>query len=289
MQQKWIEEVTSVAPWKTQSAGKVVFHTKLTSPCSNSDSDVVRKKASDDTIEARGVFDISMWTDGSVQGLFGAGAAMIWQHKDTVRTRAEAPAGFLSSSYQAEGIALQCGLSKIIGMKSIIKVRKDLMVCTDSQSNVAALQAGPLRQTNKLQSDVWSQLIDLIEAYGITRIVIQYVASHCGVSKNEAVDRLVDTALKKYCETKLGNDHKKAPIPLAAIKATAKQSLVNKYKSGLAMNSSHSTICNNKMSDLQLSSTLDRGDEVKLHRLRVGESLMMGKFRARLKLGSPVC
>ena len=94
---------------------------------------------------------------------------------------------------------------------------------------------------------------------------------------NELADKLADAALKGFKTS----DQRNAAIPLQAVKAMVKLGCQDKWKSDLNEE--------RDFTDLKKSGTFSRKDEVALAQLRTGESTLMGKFRTRLGIGSPLC
>ena len=61
-----------------------------------------------------------------------------------------------------------------------------VVVCTDSQSALAALREGPAAQRTPLAASVWTALATL--ASPARRVHLQWVPSHCGIDGNERAD-----------------------------------------------------------------------------------------------------
>jgi ribonuclease HI len=279
-------------PWACNNATKIKFMTHLVSPCIHSDSAEVWKKASDDSIAVHGIMDIEMFTDGSVVNKLGAGAADIYEQRligGNKVYRVVAPAGALCSSYKSEIVGVQCGLDKLISTEAITKEDKCIIICTDSQSLVAALAKGPITQKLKPCSDIWYSCLSLLDIHKVSSIVFQFVKSHVGILKNERVDKACGEALIKYSKEKLGFSQKKAVILLQGIKAEVKQHLVRQYKNNLKITDRY-LICGDKESDLKLSATYSRTDEVLCSQLRVDRCTLMGSYGFTLKTRqSPLC
>jgi len=108
--------------------------------------------------------------------------------------RVVAPAGALCSSYKSEIVGVQCGLDKLLTTDAIITEDKRIIICTDNQFLVAALAKGPITQTIKPCSDIWSSCFSLIDTYNVTNIVFQFMKSHVGVLKYERVDEFCGKA-----------------------------------------------------------------------------------------------
>ena len=167
----------SVAPWETKNAEKIMFNTTLLKECNKSESEEIRRLATMETLEALGEFDLEMWTDGSVVNKIGAGAAILFE-KDVLQPihKAMAASGYLSSSYRSELAALQVGVTCLVESDKNIS-GKSLLICTDSQSLIAALGFGPICQKSTIESNIWKQLMKLIEERKLSRIVVQFVSS----------------------------------------------------------------------------------------------------------------
>ena len=73
-----------------------------------------------------------------------------------------------------------------------------MLICSDSQSTLAALNTGPLRQRERALEIIWDKLLDLTSptpnSPGL-RIHLQFVYSHCGLPCNDRVDKLAGLAL----------------------------------------------------------------------------------------------
>ena len=133
-----------------------------------------------------------LWTDGSVEGGVkdgGAGAVIIWP--DGEEEELKTPAGRHCSSYRAEMLALASGLEQI-RLHPRDEERHPIIICTDSMSSLATLRAGPAAQTSPLGVAVWRELEELSRRG--SRIVAQWIPSHCGVEGNERADAVARDA-----------------------------------------------------------------------------------------------
>ena len=133
-----------------------------------------------------------LWTDGSVEGGVkdgGAGAVIIWP--DGEEEELKTPAGRHCSSYRAEMLALASGLEQI-RLHPRDEERNPIIICTDSMSSLATLRAGPAAQTSPLGVAVWRELEELSRRG--SRIVAQWIPSHCGVEGNERADAVARDA-----------------------------------------------------------------------------------------------
>ena len=99
--------------------------------------------------------------------------------------------GFDTCSYRAEALTIEAALIDILRPLSLAQHRKRFfgrryLVVTDSQSVIRALQTGPLSQTGDTENRIWVLLMRLANLGAW--VTLQFVYSHCGVTRNEAVD-----------------------------------------------------------------------------------------------------
>ena len=276
-------------PSKVANADKVHFSPDLFNKCSKSDNtDEERRIATEVTLNKLGSFDFQIWTDGSVIGQVGAGAALLFRDDEVEPFKIKhSAAGYLCSSYMAEAVAIRAGLNEFLLFATNNNVAgATLIICSDSQSNITSLKSGPLRQTTATGGYIWKILLKLLDDGMISKVVFQFVASHCGVTRNEAADKQAELALNRCSDL----DQSKIPIPMAAIKAVLKTGVKNKELESFDLDTYRGRICGSDCTDLRKSSLLSREDETLLHQLRTGECKWMGKFRNRLKIGdSTLC
>ena len=272
---------TEVEPWNTNDVSKVEFNTSMIKECKKDASDKIKKYITMKTIESLGPFDKELWTDGSVEEKIGAGAGMIYMKNSCIAT-AGSPSGYLSSSYRSELVAIDISL-KHIKECNIADHNSSLLICTDSQSAISALSCGPLQQTEILASNIWSTIIWLVKERKLSKIVFQFVFSHCGVRKNEAVDMKVAEVLKE-------NVHLQhtAPIVLVAVKAHVKSELRKGWKGNINMETHRYKICKNAFSNIN-DRSLSRKEQTLLAQLRCGECYTIGIFKHRLENSVGLC
>lgn len=277
-------------PWDTENANLITFKNDLIIPCTAADTNEVKKMRIDLTMAAHGTFDIELYTDGSVKDKLGAGAAMIYTNNGRNIKIDKKSSGYISTSYHAECIALQVGIEKIIKTDSIQKEGKSLLFVTDSQSMMKKLSKGPLSKGNKTISDIWAKLISFIQIHKITRVKGQFIYSHVGDVKGDAVDTNAKNAQEEYSKEIMSASHRKTGIPFTSLKAEVKRALKEKYYANVSSDTSRFLACENKITDLRFSSDIIRGDEVILNQLRVGECHLMGKYLSRINTDiSPMC
>ena len=132
-------------------------------------------------------------------------------------------------SFRAEGIALKATLDKLLEMTTGAQYGHgaSLKSSSVSQSMLSCLHQGPLRQNSEVGAGIWRSLLYLLERNYCSKIVFQFVYSHCGIVKNEMVDRAADHALS-LMESK---HQQKAAIHMDAVKAELKSGLMEGWKS----------------------------------------------------------
>ena len=139
-----------------------------------------------------------VWTDGSAsEGVLNGGAGALIEWPDGVEREVRAPAGGLCSSFRAEMVALRSALESLL--ESPRTTEEPLIICTDSQSALASLRAGPAAQTTPLGIAIWQSLKEL--ATNGRTIHLQWVPSHCGIQGNERVDAIAKEASEMDQET----------------------------------------------------------------------------------------
>ena len=276
-----------IEPWSTSRAHEVVFQLYVVGHCTKNSSENEKKIATDATIAALGQFDFEVWTDGSVREKAGAGAGLIFPkktkygNKSSKVIKVKAPAGYLCSSFRAEGIALKATLEKLVEMTTGAQYganfkHSSVLIASDSQSLLSCLNQGPLRQNSEIGAGIWRSLLYLLEKSYCSKIVFQFVYSHCGVVKNEMVDRAADHALSSM-ESK---HQQKAAIHMDAVKAELKSGLMEGWKSSLDQNTVRFRLGGKtSFSDHKMSATLTRRDETLLMQLRTGDCRLLGGFR----------
>ena len=100
------------------------------------------------------------------------------------------PAGTMSCSYTAEGIAFH-ELLKALDRRDDLE-GKHILTCLDTQSLLTALLAGPHLQKCIRTDDIWRLMTRLVNK-GCT-IALQHIFSHCNVPGNVRADTLAEQA-----------------------------------------------------------------------------------------------
>ncbi|XP_043219375.1 uncharacterized protein LOC122380354 [Amphibalanus amphitrite] len=87
-------------------------------------------------------------------------------------------------------VALQTALSFLL--ENPLHADDPVIICTDSQSALAALREGPAAQHSPLGGAIWRALRGLTA--GDRQVHLQWVPSHCGLEGNERADSIAKEA-----------------------------------------------------------------------------------------------
>ena len=268
------------APWECESSKNVFCYPHLSRevPKTNTEENKqLRRQATLETLADRGDHEIKLWTDGSVSETGSAGAGLIFEAgmEEPCISIAE-PAGKNVSSYRAEMVALDAGLDALLC--SNLRNARSLLIATDSQSAVNALSSGPLQQTCVLNTNVWAKLLKLSKDMSIS---IQFVASHCGVMKNEMVDEVAGVA------SSFGQNRAEIPIctPINRVRKQKRE----EWKTRLDKMTTRYEVLEDKEWNKKDSVNMKRADECLLSQLRCGQSRLIGSYRKKLGISDGVC
>ena len=279
-----------IAPWDTGLAHLITSHPYLIDPTSKEDSDEVKKLKALATLETRGAFDIEGWCDGTVQsdeqGVVAGAAAAALYIGQLEPVRVIVPAGFLATSYRAEGLGFRALLEKLIGMKEMVR-GKSLLVCTDSQSVVSRLQQGPVLQDEPICATIWALLLRCVsDEIGICKVVIQWIPSHCGLEKNEDVDAAAQAAFE--C---MGEQQKNVGVPFSTLKSVIKQRIKAQWIGDIQHLTTMSVVYDGVLRFLRpnLLDGLDRMGALLISQLRTGHCKYVGKFWHIIHKGDGKC
>jgi len=161
-----------------------------------------------------------------------------------------------------------------------------VLFVTDSKSKVDALAQGPLaKHIDRQNADTWRILLNLEKR--VNKIVVQWIPAHCGVERNEAVDKYATSEFKR-----LKDQQHNGEISYASIKSVIAQRLkshwldevkllAKKAKSGLHH---RAYVYKNPdtFTDLKITSSLKRADASFIAQLRVGHCRSIGAFYHKL-------
>ena len=264
----------SYAPWECGGAISVKFYPHLLSHVARNDADPdnvkLRKEETMRTLNQRGVFDLELWTDGSVTDEGSVGAAILFaKNEPDPLFKVGAPAGKLVSSFRSEMTALNIGLENTLNFTRLNEF-KSLIIATDSQSSINALASGPLCQHSVLAAQVWSKLLMLAQV--LETIVFQFTAAHCGVQRNELVDEAATELLNEVNQCEAGQ------IMEVNIRKIKERNKI-KWKENMNDEQLRVSISGKEPTKMERECGMDRSDRVLLAQLRCGQSRFLGSYR----------
>lgn len=192
----------AAAPWQLRFKDQVSFVSQP--PLSREEREAVEaeddvsgpalKKLANERVRAsldRTAFVI--FTDGSVRKsdarhpkAGGAGAAILFYPYEQLETAAKrAPAGAFACSYSAELRGIECALDIIAS--GLVPAGAKIIVLSDSQGVVAALEKGLMKQTDARTSRIWKRMLDLAEHKAI-RIEFRFIYGHTDWAQADRAD-----------------------------------------------------------------------------------------------------
>ncbi|PWV01988.1 hypothetical protein C4B63_3g658 [Trypanosoma cruzi] len=155
--------------------------------------------------------------------------------------------------------------------------RKTLLVVTDSQSLLAALNKGPLSQTDWTGDRIWQRLLTLTRAGW--SVHLQFCYGHFGVHGNEPADQYATQNMESGQYTEQGI----APLWQTDLLTCFTTQLTNKWRSTIRQDTHRYLLCGTRPSDLSgkdliTQEVLHRQEPVHLARARCGESELWGRI-----------
>ncbi|PWV15228.1 putative RNase H [Trypanosoma cruzi] len=147
--------------------------------------------------------------------------------------------------------------------------RKTLLVVTDSQSLLAALNKGPLSQTDWTEDQIWLRLLTLTRAGW--SVHLQFCYGHCGVHANELADQYATQTMASGQYTEQGI----APLWHTDLLTCFTTQLTNKWRGTIRQDTHRYLLCGTRPSDLSgkdliTQEVLHRQELVHLARARCG-------------------
>ena len=264
-------------PWDCDEIKNIEIHDELIEQAKRStgkENEKLRRDITLRTLTARGQHDIEIWSDGSVKNEIGAGAALIFRKEsDEEVARVDAAAGHLASSCRAEMAALNAGLNYITNntLHEDEEVQS-ILICTDSQSTIKALQRGPLVKNHNLQMSIWKSLMVIAKKCKIT---IQFVAAHCGTIKNEKADQAANTVFDRI-------DAKNADIGLESVVAAVKKRVAEMWAKGTSKDTFRARVMEDCRGSICNRLNLSRKENSIISQLRCGECRSLGTYPRRV-------
>ena len=183
-----------IAPWLTYGMENIEINVFLTHKKKEELTEDEQRQLVDDRLTEIRPAQWEIWTDGSMnRAKLASGAGVVILKQEQVVQEISEPVGHIASNYTAEVEALKLA---IIGLlEHMPQQDQKVIVLTDSQSALAALAKGPLRQTDIAMCEIWTLLKQL--AQRVQQITFQHVFSHCGLKYNDQADELAKGGTNK--------------------------------------------------------------------------------------------
>jgi ribonuclease HI len=265
------------APWHTDYCARVHINAKVEG-ATRKDPEEERRKCTLAQLKKLHPALFQLWCDGSVEEeqKRSGGAALLFRGKRMLATSL-APAGCMSTSCHAEGTAMHGGLLDLVKRLRRMKRRERgaswrLRICTDSQSLLSALLAGPLAIDNALQLEIWRLLKELCDMIPRLHIDLQFVFAHCGVRRNEMADMFAARAATL--------PQRDAEVPIEAI--VSRQTRAAKARWAKTIDLNEPRIVNVGTAVPAHNPAASREDERLLAQLRTNECPTLGRLFHRL-------
>jgi len=205
----------------------------------------------------------------------GAGAAQLYIGRDEQPKWTEcAPAGNCTDSFATESLAVKIGLYKIARMRRPGANKQVIVVYTDCQGLITALQSGPIRQRDTQLADIWKSVYAIYQK-GAKRVSFQWIPAHCGVPRNARVDAAARQALDQYGSL----TQRKVPVRYPNIVSYYKEKGKAHYLSMLQTQQTFRSSITTAPANLKYDNALGRRTQVKLAQLRSGVCNTMGFYQ----------
>ena len=111
-------------------------------------------------------------------------------------------AGNCTDPYATETLAVKADLTRITKMRRPGPNKKVLIVFTDSQGLITALQKGLVSQHDSQLASIWKSLY-IFHQNGVKRVIFQWIRSHCGVPRNAPANISYGNSLGRHWQAKL--------------------------------------------------------------------------------------
>ena len=159
--------------------------------------------------------------------------------------------------------------------------KKVIIVYTDSQGLITALQKGPVRQHDAQLASIWKSIY-VLHRHGAKRVVFQWIPSHCGIPRNENADAAAQQALNAYSTTM----KRKVPVRYQNIVSYYKERNKAHHLSELQRKPNTRSALTTASANLSKDNSLGRRRQAKLAQLRTGISSTMGQYQRLIEDGN---
>ena len=258
------------APWEPVPA-TISLKSTLHRPTKKTDPPETRLAAAQETLRRLPPADVTIYTDGSAaRGRENGGGGAVVMREGREVKRLKVPAGRFTSSYRAELAALAEALSFFQAANKRWRANR-VLVCTDSQSAIRRLEAGPAGQTDALANRVWTLLKTVTN--GGAEIHLQGVPGHSGLPGTEIADEVARAAAE--------SEQSHAPIDLSTAKSRLRQLALDEWTNKMENTRYHAQNGPRRVTPGDKQG-LTRAESVEVARLRTGHSLLLRSYRLRI-------
>ena len=124
-----------------------------------------------------------------------------------------------------------------------------------------------------IAQEIWKKTADPSGRWSVYSFQFQYVAAHCGVSRNELADTRANEAVDNL---------DKSNGAVKVIAREIKKKLTAEWKESIPKNKWRYKILGTKIADWKKEKGLSREERVLAAQLRCGKCRLLGKFRRRI-------
>ena len=246
-------------------------------PCSRSDPPLVRSGLANSFVSSLPPSDLTIWTDGSVLGLFGPGGSGIFIECTSCSSSFSLSfsAGAVCSSYVSEVGAIHHALSWTVSHLSSCSF-STVRLLSDSLSALTTLSSSPSFLMPSSLHSVWSSL-SVLSSSNIS-VSLQWIPGHSDLPGNDKADDLAKSGASLPSS---------APQSLSSLASSFRHSLYSSWRASVSSSLIPYQIP--KVASEELS--LPRSVRCQLSRLRCnGHSLLLNSYLHRIgRSTSPLC
>ena len=226
------------------------------------------------TVRAYGRLDAVFYTDGSVKGGVENGGSAVVESVGEVDSptfleeRSQSGPKY-ASSFETESWALWLCISLLVERQC----RGRFLICSDSQSSLAALKGGE-KANHPILAKIRNQL-ELVEC----EVMFQWVPGHVGLKGNERADQVAKAAAS------LGAGLVRSSLAPISFES-ARSAITRRVRGNIVISPRASGVYEGPP---RRPDGLSRKDEVMLARLRSGHSKHLAAYRGRVQDSDKIC
>ena len=226
-----LEPLQPIPPWLPQP--NVTARPLLDQDIKKEDEERRKNEVAKQTLAKLPPPCIEIYTDGSVKEEGGGSGWIAFGQNQEEIGKGQKPAGVFCSSYRAELTALHFALKWLeeeVGRRrrtNEVQI-KEVRICTDSQSLVQNIKAGPGRKRmDKTTNEVWERMAKIFTEE--VHLTLQWIPGHAGIVGNVIADDLANRGAKERGQKEVPIDYKSAK---AKIKGWAKEERKKEVEEG---------------------------------------------------------